>query len=290
MTQVLVFQSITFEVVDRNGQPWIKASQLAQALGYAREDKITRLYQRNADEFTVSMTQLIEICEEPHFGTKGRFRIFSLRGCHLIAMLARTKVAKDFRVWVLDVLESLGGAEQPAIPSTTTPSTAADRKPLRSLVNAWAQVSGVHHSALWPQVKAHFQLERIDDLPVEWLPDALAFVQERIAEAQRPPQPALPEAPQSQPDPLSEHYIRLYADELRGAMAHARNIQHRLWQAVAAHTKNIQLRQGIHDSPRNSLLCALHNTCAASFDAWAHEAGAIEQSVKAMRILAVDMR
>lgn len=59
-------------------------------------------------------------------------------------------------------------------------STAASRAPLRGLVHAWAQVSGVAHSALWPQVRAHFQLSRIDDLPESWLPDALAFVQEKI--------------------------------------------------------------------------------------------------------------
>jgi len=67
-----------------------------------------------------------------------------------------------------------------SIPTTTTPSTAESRKPLRALVSAWAQVSGLPHSALWPQVKAHFQLSRIDDMPEEWLPDALAFVQGKI--------------------------------------------------------------------------------------------------------------
>lgn len=69
-----------------------------------------------------------------------------------------------------------------SLPSQSTPSTADDRKPLRALVHAWAQVAGVHHAALWPQVKAHFQLSRIDDLPVEWIPDALAFVQGKIDE------------------------------------------------------------------------------------------------------------
>lgn len=33
-------------------------------------------------------------------------RIFSLRGAHLIAMFARTSLAKQFRKWVLDVLDS----------------------------------------------------------------------------------------------------------------------------------------------------------------------------------------
>ena len=91
--------------------------------------------------------------------------------------------------------DTLTAAEQATI---LTPSTADDRKPLRSLVHAWAQIAGKSHTALWPQVKAHFQLARIDDLPVEWIPDALAFVQGKIDTTDRalPPatQPALPAA------------------------------------------------------------------------------------------------
>jgi prophage antirepressor-like protein len=33
-------------------------------------------------------------------------RVFSLLGAHLIAMFARTSVAKEFRQWVLDILEN----------------------------------------------------------------------------------------------------------------------------------------------------------------------------------------
>lgn len=77
-------------------------------------------------------------------------------------------------------------------PSALTPSSADDRKPLRSLVHAWAQIAGTSHTALWPQVKAHFQLARIDDLPVEWIGDALAFVQGKIDAAGK----ALPEGKQ----------------------------------------------------------------------------------------------
>ena len=68
-------------------------------------------------------------------------------------------------------------------------ATKSDRAALRSLVNAWSQVSGQPHQALWPQVKAHFQLARIDDLPLEWIGDALAFVQGKIDAAGK----ALPE-------------------------------------------------------------------------------------------------
>jgi prophage antirepressor-like protein len=33
-------------------------------------------------------------------------RIFSLRGCHLLAMFSRTPVAKEFRAWALDILDA----------------------------------------------------------------------------------------------------------------------------------------------------------------------------------------
>ena len=46
-------------------------------------------------------------------------RIFSLRGCHLIAMLTRTKRARSFRHWVLDVLEQRGESQLPALPGKT---------------------------------------------------------------------------------------------------------------------------------------------------------------------------
>ena len=84
-------------------------------------------------------------------------------------------------------------ADPAALPSQSTPSTTEDRKPLRALVHAWAQVAGVHHAALWPQVKAHFQLSRIDDLPAEWIPDALAFVQGKIDELAKGKALPLPE-------------------------------------------------------------------------------------------------
>ena len=89
----------------------------------------------------------------------------------------------------------------PAVPAQVDPgqlSTNQSRKPLRSLVSAWAQMTGCPHSTLWPQVKAHFQLESIKDLPEAWLPDALAFVQAKIdaLSAGLPePEPALPALP-----------------------------------------------------------------------------------------------
>ena len=98
----LVFQSATINPVrHQDGQVWVTATDLSKALGYKRDDAVSKILIRNADEFKDYMTQVIDNPHNPNVG----LRIFSLRGAHLIAMFARTAVAKEFRKWVLDVIE-----------------------------------------------------------------------------------------------------------------------------------------------------------------------------------------
>ena len=99
----LTFQNTTLSVINQNNQTFLTASDLGKALDYSDADRsVRRLYTANADEFTAEMTALIEM---PTAGGIQKVRIFSLRGAHLITMFARTKVAKDFRKWVLDILD-----------------------------------------------------------------------------------------------------------------------------------------------------------------------------------------
>lgn len=220
MTQVLVFNEITLSPVTYQNSLWIRATELARALGYSDTRKIAHLYERNADEFTPDMTQLIEISDVPEMGTlknlRRKARIFSLRGCHLVAMFARTPVAKAFRRWVLDVLDKLDAEQHAASPSPTpddftgtlsiTPSTTEDRKPLRALVSSWAQVSGLPFAACWNQLKAAFNIANIKELPQEWIPDAIDWVQKRIDALPAPaPATALPASPSSPTDDAEGH-------------------------------------------------------------------------------------
>ena len=99
----LTFQNKTLSVINQHNQTYITASDLGNALEYSHPiQNVTKIYERNADEFTAEMTALIEM---PTAGGIQKVRIFSLRGAHLIAMFARTKVAKDFRKWVLNILD-----------------------------------------------------------------------------------------------------------------------------------------------------------------------------------------
>ena len=207
MEAALTFNEISFTPVTHQNRLWIRAGELARALGFSREDKVTRLYQRHADEFTSDMTQLIEIVDNPTLGRSTNLsnyaRIFSLRGCHLLAMFARTPVAKAFRRWVLDVLDRLAAEERAALPEVPhiaiTPSTTASRKPLEKLVKVWARQSGLIVGDCWTMVNAAFNLQSITELPEEWIPDAIAWVQGKIDNltpalpaAEPVPAPALP--------------------------------------------------------------------------------------------------
>lgn len=103
----LTFQNTTLVVVPHNNQTYITAADLARALGYSRSDKITQIYTRNQDEFTPDMTLNLKmkVKDYGNGNSEKDVRIFSLRGAHLIAMFSRTKVAKEFRKWVLDILD-----------------------------------------------------------------------------------------------------------------------------------------------------------------------------------------
>lgn len=82
---------------------WLTSSDLAKALEYSNSRAVTMLYNKYADEFTSGMTQVLEVSTSGNYRKK--VRVFSLRGAHLIAMFARTSVAKEFRRWVLDILD-----------------------------------------------------------------------------------------------------------------------------------------------------------------------------------------
>lgn len=103
--QTLVFEKKRFDLIEIDGQNWLKAADLASALGFAQENAVSKIFNRHQDEFSASMTKIITI---PKMGIPNQFntvRVFSFRGAHLVAMFARTQVGIRFRRWVLNVLD-----------------------------------------------------------------------------------------------------------------------------------------------------------------------------------------
>lgn len=103
----LTFNGVTLSPISHNNQIWLTTADLSKALGYARSDMVNKIYERNTDEFGGNMSFLLrqnDVLGESS-GLQRTTRVFSLRGCHLIAMFAKTVIAKQFRAWVLDVLD-----------------------------------------------------------------------------------------------------------------------------------------------------------------------------------------
>ena len=192
MSQSLCFNDFTFSPVIHDNQPWIPARQLANALGYKDERSVHKIYERNKDEFSSMMSTVVNlttgVMELPT-------RIFSLRGCHLLAMFARTPVAKAFRKWVLDVIEQYGDrvpvAEQVSI-DATRPSRRTDpeRKALTAIINTWVGMAPIHYASARAQVNAHFGVTSVDALTVAQVKEAIQWVQAKIDALPAVPAPA----------------------------------------------------------------------------------------------------
>ena len=197
MSPVLCFNEIQFDVIPQNSQPWVRGIQIGYALEYQNPAQaISKLYDSHADEFTDAMTAVVTL---PTEGGPQETRIFSLRGCHLLAMFARTPVAKAFRRWVLDVIEQYGDrvpVAQPVTPDASPISRRSDpeRKALTAIINTWVSMAPIHYAAARAQVNAHFGVAGVDRLTVAQVKEAIQWVQAKID--------ALPAAPQlSSPAP-----------------------------------------------------------------------------------------
>ena len=130
----LSFNNIELSPVEHNSQIWLTSIDLAKSLGYSQENAITKIFNRHKEEFTDSMSVLIQfqtgsLAESS--GLQTEQRIFSLRGCHLLAMFARTTIAKEFRKWVLDVLDN---PTQPAATTDTIHLVLRDHPALETMI------------------------------------------------------------------------------------------------------------------------------------------------------------
>lgn len=103
----LNFHGMNLAPVQNVNGIWLTSADVAKALGYKSTKSISNLFAQYEDEFSSGMTMVIESVTNGINGSSRRMkvRVFSLRGAHLIAMFARTPVAKEFRRWVLDVLD-----------------------------------------------------------------------------------------------------------------------------------------------------------------------------------------
>lgn len=180
MSQALSFNDVSLVPVPVTNSPftWLRSTEIARALGYSDERSVSRIYARNAEEFTENMTQVIEMSEGVNLTTPTR--IFSLRGCHLLAMFSRTPVAKAFRKWVLDVLDRLAEEEQATHPHGDT-LTAAEQAQLHAIVQAKAgmvpaDMQRKAFAEMWTRFNRHFRIARYAQLPPVKMGEAVEYL------------------------------------------------------------------------------------------------------------------
>ncbi|WP_230592778.1 Bro-N domain-containing protein [Gallibacterium anatis] len=141
----LTFQNKPISVTHYQNQIWFTVFELGKALGYSDHSRnVKSIYERHADEFTPNMTALINMQTN---GGMQKVRIFSLRGAHLIGMLSHTKVAKDFRRWVLDILDQEVERQEKLQNSQQTLPLAeaeADEEAIRIIANLYHSLNGAY--------------------------------------------------------------------------------------------------------------------------------------------------
>ena len=104
------FGDKTVEFVrDEDGAIFVEADSLGHALGYKNPAKaISNLYAENADELTRHRSFLVRRNGQ----TTHRVTVYTEQGAYTIGMLARTKWAKSFRLWLAKTCEKLRAGEQ----------------------------------------------------------------------------------------------------------------------------------------------------------------------------------
>lgn len=268
MSQALCFNEITFSPVNRHNSPWIRAVELSKALGFKREDQAAKIYRAHADEFTSDTAQLVEISDNADSAFPVKSLLFSLRGCHLLAMFARTPVAKQFRRWVLDVIEQYG--DQVPVPPVENPEqlSPSHRSELKGIVDAKlstypASVQGKARSEIWTRFNRHFRIAEYAQLPAERMAEARDYLIELEVKALK----ALPSATPSTPPVIEDRRIPDAMAELRKLVMHCgrvRNIIHIECHPGAMSFSMSAKEREVHYAFQGIYQTAVDNICAAT--------------------------
>lgn len=182
----LSFNEVNFSPVEQNGQIWLTAPELASALGYSKSDAVGQVYERNKDEFNSSMTTTITVKLNDSVETLNlsvskksknltkTIRIFSLRGAHLIAIFSKTAIAKQFRKWVLDVLDREVVTKQLESRQSISPEQQAL---LHEIVARRSGGERKIFAEMWARHNRHFKIPRYAELLEIHFPEAVHYLE-----------------------------------------------------------------------------------------------------------------
>ena len=294
MTTALTFNDVVLSPIPHQNSLWIRAVELAKALGFKREDQAAKIYRSHADEFTPDMAQLVEITDNANSAFPVKSLIFSLRGCHLVAMFARTPVAKAFRRWVLDVLDKLDAEQHAALSSPaaddftgTLSITPEQQCTLQEIVRAKVEVFPKNqrpslYAQVWSRFNTHFRLARYCQLQREKVSEAITYLTRMelavpVSSINPAPAPAaaLPSSPAS-PDEVEVHFAAI-REHVRQIHRH----EEALFLLARKALPSIRTAQDMYSPARRLGLNALQSMedCSGALD---YSLRALESTARAM--------
>ncbi|HFC5459317.1 TPA: hypothetical protein ACFKT8_06760 [Neisseria gonorrhoeae] len=161
--QYFNFNQNAIQVINKNGEAWFIASEVAAMLGYRDSYNMTRILD-NDEKGTHNVSTL---------GGNQDVSVINESGFYHAAFKSRKPEVKPFRKWVtsevLPTIRKTGGYQ---IGQRTT---ADDRTGLRQAVAALVGRKGIDYSSAYSMIHQRFNVEAIEDIPAEKLPEAVAY-------------------------------------------------------------------------------------------------------------------
>ncbi len=158
------FNQNAIQVINKNGEAWFIASEVAAMLGYRDSYNMTRILD-NDEKGTHNVSTL---------GGNQDVSVINESGFYHAAFKSRKPEVKPFRKWVtsevLPTIRKTGGYQ------VGQKTTTDDRTGLRQAVAALVGRKGIDYSTAYGMIHQRFNVGAIEDLPAEKLPEAVAYV------------------------------------------------------------------------------------------------------------------
>lgn len=162
--QYFNFNQNAIQVINKNGEAWFIASEVAAMLGYRDSYNMTRILD-NDEKGTHNVSTL---------GGNQDVSVINESGFYHAAFKSRKPEVKPFRKWVtsevLPTIRKTGGYQ------IGQKTTADDRTGLRQAVAALVGRKGIDYSSAYSMIHQRFNVEAIEDIPAGQLPEAVAYV------------------------------------------------------------------------------------------------------------------
>ena len=158
------FNQKQIQVINKDGEAWFVASEIAAMFGYRDAANLTRILDDD-EKGTHNVSTL---------GGKQDVSVINESGFYHAAFKSRKAEVKPFRKWVtsevLPAIRKTGGYQ------VGQKTTADDRTGLHQAVAALVGRKGINYSSAYSMIHQRFNVGAIEDLPAEKLPEAVAYV------------------------------------------------------------------------------------------------------------------